>query len=126
MVNATGSLRDPHRGALQAALQHRQRERLPREFSGGDAARMRRGYSWERNRLPYAGFMAVGGILLKKAPEYHLRADEWRALAAKTSDPAHKGMLAKMAETSETLAQQREALVARKARIAELDEKTRR
>jgi len=42
-------------------------------------------------------------------------------LASRAGDPEHKSMLATMAETWETLAQQREALVARKARIAALE-----
>jgi hypothetical protein len=58
---------------------------------------------------------------MHKASEYHLRAEECRALAARTPDPEHKQMLATMAETWENLAKQREALVARKARIAALE-----
>ena len=58
---------------------------------------------------------------MQKASEYHLRAEECRALAARTADAEHKAMLANMAETWEALAQQREALVARKARIAALE-----
>ena len=61
------------------------------------------------------------GLTMKKASEYHLHADECRALASATSDPEHKAMLATMAETWETLAQQREAYVERKKRIAALD-----
>ena len=69
---------------------------------------------------PYAAFH-LRALALKKASEYHQRADECRALAAKTSNSEHKAMLHSMADTWETLAQQREALLARKARIAALE-----
>jgi len=58
---------------------------------------------------------------LKKASEYHQRADECRALAARASNAEHKAMLHNMADTWENLAVAREALLARKARIAELE-----
>jgi hypothetical protein len=58
---------------------------------------------------------------MRKASEYYQRAQECRGLASRASDPDHKSMLASMAETWETLAQQREALLARKARIAALE-----
>jgi hypothetical protein len=58
---------------------------------------------------------------LQKASEYHSRADECRALAARTAKPEHKIMLEGMAETWERLAQQREALIARRARIAAIE-----
>jgi hypothetical protein len=70
---------------------------------------MRSAYTARRN----------GGALGRA--EYHLRAEECHTLAARTADAEHKAMLANMAETWETLAQQREALVARKARIAALE-----
>ena len=43
-------------------------------------------------------------------------------LAARASNPEHKAMLGRMAETWENLAQQRERLVERRARIAALEE----
>jgi len=58
---------------------------------------------------------------MRKAYEYQDRAQECRALASRASDPGHKSMLTGMAETWETLARQREALLARKARIAALE-----
>jgi hypothetical protein len=58
---------------------------------------------------------------MQKASEYHQRAAECRLLAARTRDPEHKMLLAEMAETWETLARQREALLARKMRIAALE-----
>jgi hypothetical protein len=58
---------------------------------------------------------------MRKASEYHLRAEECRGLASRAENPDHKSMLVTMAETWETLAQQREALVARKERIAALE-----
>jgi len=58
---------------------------------------------------------------MRKASEYHLHAEECRVLAGRANNPEHKNMLASMGETWERLAQQREALVARKARIAALE-----
>ena len=58
---------------------------------------------------------------MQKASEYHLRAEECRVLAARTSKPEHKLMLEGMAETWERLAVQREALVARRARIEAIE-----
>ena len=60
-------------------------------------------------------------LMMKKASEYHLHADECRALASAISDPERKAMVATMAETWETLAQQRKAFVERKKRIAALN-----
>ncbi|HTM61814.1 MAG TPA: hypothetical protein VL199_15790 [Burkholderiales bacterium] len=65
--------------------------------------------------------LAGRGIRMQKASEYHQRAEECRLLAARTRDPEHKVLLAEMAETWETLARQREALLARKMRIAALE-----
>lgn len=50
---------------------------------------------------------------------------ECRALAARTAKPEHKCMLEGMAETWEQLAQQREALLARRARIAAIESENR-
>ncbi len=61
------------------------------------------------------------GSGMRKASEYHLHADECRGLASRATNPDHKNMLASMADTWETLAHQREALVARKMRIAALE-----
>jgi hypothetical protein len=61
------------------------------------------------------------GLTMKKASEYHLHADECRTLASAISDPERKAMVATMAETWETLAQQREAFLERKMRILALD-----
>jgi hypothetical protein len=58
---------------------------------------------------------------LKKASEYHKHAEECRTLAGRSLDPEHKAALIKMAETWEDLAKEREALVARKERIAALE-----
>lgn len=55
---------------------------------------------------------------VQKASEYHLRAEECRAHAARLTDAEHKELLLRMAETWETLAMQREELVARRERIA--------
>lgn len=54
---------------------------------------------------------------MQKASQYHQRAKECRELASRTAKPEHKSMLEGMAETWERLAVQREALVARRARI---------
>jgi hypothetical protein len=58
---------------------------------------------------------------VKKASEYHKHADECRVLAARASNPDHRAMLHNMADTWENLACQREAFVARKARIAAIE-----
>ena len=58
---------------------------------------------------------------MKKASEYHEHAEECRLLAGRSLDPEHKDALIKMAETWENLAREREALVARKERIAALE-----
>ena len=58
---------------------------------------------------------------MHKASEYHVRAEECRALAARTAKPEHKRMLEGMAETWERLALQREALIARRARIEAIE-----
>jgi hypothetical protein len=58
---------------------------------------------------------------LQKASQYHQRAKECRELAARTAKPEHKLMLEGMAETWERLAVQREALVARRARIEAIE-----
>jgi hypothetical protein len=55
---------------------------------------------------------------MKKASEYKARADECRVLAARTSNPEHKAMLTKMAETWESLARERIERIARNERIA--------
>jgi len=74
------------------------------------------------------GVIGAGRLLLllrrlrvwpvQKASEYHLRAEECRAHAARLTDAEHKELLLRMAETWETLAMQREELVARRERIA--------
>jgi hypothetical protein len=56
----------------------------------------------------------LGNWLVKKAAEYHTRADECRALAARAANPEHKAMLHSMAETWENLARQRENFLARR------------
>ena len=58
---------------------------------------------------------------MKKASEYQAHADECRALAAGTSNPEHKVMLAKMAETWEGLARERKERLERQKRIAALE-----
>lgn len=58
---------------------------------------------------------------MHKASQYHVRAEECRALAARTAKAEHKSMLEGMAETWERLAQQREALIARRARIEAIE-----
>jgi hypothetical protein len=63
---------------------------------------------------------------LQKASEYHLRAEECRVLAARTNDAEHKAILGHMAETWEDMAQQREAEIARKERLAVLDKVAKR
>lgn len=55
---------------------------------------------------------------MQKAGEYHERAAECRAMAARTQNPEHKEMLAAMAATWENLAAERAALIARQQRIA--------
>lgn len=64
----------------------------------------------------------LGNGIVKKAAEYHTRADECRTLAARAANPEHKAMLHSMAETWENLARQRENFLARKARIASLEQ----
>ena len=61
---------------------------------------------------------------MKKANDYHLRAEECRGLAARASKPEHRAMLGRMAETWEDLAKQRERLIARRERIAALEHQT--
>ena len=58
---------------------------------------------------------------MKKASEYLAHAEECRALAAGTSNPEHKAMLAKMAETWEGLARERKERLERQKRIAALE-----
>ena len=58
---------------------------------------------------------------MQKASEYHKHAEECRMLAGRSLDPEHKAALIEMAETWENLAKEREALVARKERIAALE-----
>jgi hypothetical protein len=58
---------------------------------------------------------------VKKASEYREHADECRQMAARTQNDEHKAMLAKMAETWEALALEREAKMARDKRMAVLD-----
>ena len=58
---------------------------------------------------------------MKKATEYKAHADECRAPAAGTSNPEHKAMLAKMAETWESLVRERTERLARNERIAALE-----
>ena len=67
---------------------------------------------------------ASGRTGLHKASEYHVRAEECRALAARAPKPEHKRMLEDMAETWERLAQQREALIARRPASKPLRERS--
>ena len=68
---------------------------------------------------------ASEGCDLQKTSEYHARADECRALAARTANPDHKSMLLSMAATWESLAVQREAHLARRERLASLESSAR-
>ena len=63
---------------------------------------------------------------MQKASQYHLHAEECRGLAAKATKPEHKAMLGQMAETWDDLAEQRERLIARRERIAALEQKSER
>ena len=56
---------------------------------------------------------------MKKASEYRAHAEECRLLAARTVDPEHKGMLAKMGERWDGLANDREQYLVQQQRIAE-------
>ena len=58
---------------------------------------------------------------MKKASEYLQNAAECRVLAARATTDEQRQMLLKMAETWDGLAQDREARVAQKQRLAELD-----
>jgi hypothetical protein len=60
---------------------------------------------------------------MKKAHEYHQRAEECRALAKRASQAEYRAALIEMAETWENLAHERETFVTRQRRIAALNEK---
>jgi hypothetical protein len=57
---------------------------------------------------------------LKEASDYRGHAEECRLMASRTTDPHHRAMLTKMAETWDGLAVAREIHVARRERIAAL------
>jgi hypothetical protein len=57
---------------------------------------------------------------VKKASEYQQHAEDCKALAAGATSPEHRDMLLKMAETWESLARNRESMVTRQQRIANL------
>jgi hypothetical protein len=57
---------------------------------------------------------------MKKASEYHQHAGECRELAARATTDDQRQMLLKMAETWESLANERAARVAQKHRLEEL------
>lgn len=59
---------------------------------------------------------------MQKTDEYRKHAAECRRLAQATTDPAARNTLLTMAKTWESLAVDREMNVARKERIAALDE----
>jgi hypothetical protein len=59
-------------------------------------------------------------VYMKKASEYHQHATECRILAARASIDDQRQMLIKMAETWDTLANEREARVAQKQRLHDL------
>jgi hypothetical protein len=59
---------------------------------------------------------------MKKASEYFRNAEECKKLIATTSDPQHKTMLHRMAETWDSLAADRQRTVAQKQRIPNLEE----
>lgn len=59
---------------------------------------------------------------MKKVSEYRQHVAECKKLAASVQNPEHKAMLAKMAETWESLAKDREEMMARKRRIAVLEQ----
>jgi hypothetical protein len=59
---------------------------------------------------------------MEKVSEYRHNAAECRKLAAGIQSPEHKAMLAKMAETWETLAKEREKLISRQHRISALEQ----
>ncbi len=58
---------------------------------------------------------------MRKASEYRAHAEQCWMMVRRTANPDHKAMLAKMAETWENLAKEREVHVARKQRIATLE-----
>ena len=61
---------------------------------------------------------------MHKASQYKAHAEECRRLATGTSNPEHRAALLKMAETWESLAQQRVERLERQARIAALERST--
>jgi hypothetical protein len=59
---------------------------------------------------------------MKKVSDYRQHAAECRKLGAGVQNQEHKAMLTKMAETWESLAKEREELIARQHRIAALEQ----
>jgi hypothetical protein len=58
---------------------------------------------------------------MEKASEYLRNAEECRRLISTVNDPQQRAMLEKMADTWESLANDRERRVAQKQRIADLE-----
>ena len=59
---------------------------------------------------------------MKKASEYRQYAIECRTLASSATSDEHRQMLLKMAETWDSLGSRREARMAQKQRLKELDD----
>jgi hypothetical protein len=60
---------------------------------------------------------------MKKIEHYHVRAAECRSMANRARSPEDKAMLMNMAATWESLAVDRHRIIARQARIDELEKR---
>ena len=72
---------------------------------------------------PTTVLCSIRGGFLKKASEYHQHAEECRVLARNAANNEQRTALEKMAQTWESLAQDRERHVAQTTRMAARDSK---